>query len=438
MKNQFFKALHLRATDRGALLRFSRKAAVPLDRLAYYNRHNILPSGKDLQNVCDTAGTTQVQLMLSMGILNDSLRALFQKNADSIYQSLDRQPEADTPELPMPPLALETKLGRLYHGDCFSLMQHQESDGIDLIFADPPFNLNKLYPSNIDDNLKTEQYLGWCKKWIDECIRILKPGGSFFIWNLPKWNTCLAGYLNHRLTFRHWISVDIKYTLPIKGRLYPSHYALLYYCKGEKPKAFHPDRLPMDICPHCMGDLKDYGGYKDKMNPDGVNLADVWLDIPPVRHRKYKKRNGSNELSVKLMDRIIEMASNEGDVVFDPFGGSGTSYAVAEIKKRKWLGIEIGPVDDILARFENIHEDADYIARIRKNINCLITKDDLKKRTGGLRLQSGKRAGRKCKGRYKVANKSMFLCVYLQAQSNFLFLYFLLFSRNGSAPAGLS
>ncbi len=136
----------------------------------------------------------------------------------------------------------------------------------------------------------------------------------------------------------------------------------------------------MDICPHCMGDLKDYGGYKDKMNPDGVNLTDVWLDIPPVRHRKYKKRNGSNELSVKLLDRIIEMASDEGDLVFDPFGGSGTTYAVAEIKRRKWLGIEIGPVEDILVRFEHIHEDADYIAKIRKDINCLFTKDDLKRR----------------------------------------------------------
>ena len=70
-----------------------------------------------------------------------------------------------------------------------------------------------------------------------------------------------------------------------------------------------------------------------KMNPDGINITDVWLDIPPVRHKKYKKRNGSNELSIKLMDRIIEMASDEGDIVFDPFGGSGTIYAIAERKK---------------------------------------------------------------------------------------------------------
>jgi site-specific DNA-methyltransferase (adenine-specific) len=318
--------------------------------------------------------------MLTMGIFDDRLRNLLQKNAAKIYPYLENTQDKGTLELPLPPLVLKTKLGRLYQGDCLALMQHLESDSVDLIFADPPFNLNKLYPSNIDDNLKTEQYLGWCKDWMDECIRILKPGGSFLIWNLPKWNTHLAGYLNHRLTFRHWISVDIKYTLPIRGRLYPSHYALLYYCKGEKPKAFHPDRLPMDICPHCMGDLKDYGGYKNKMNPDGVNLTDVWMDIPPVRHRKYKKRNGSNELSVKLMDRIIEMASDEGDLVLDPFGGSGTTYAVAEIKKRKWLGIEIGPAEDTLSRFENLQEDADYIDRIRRDINCLIKKDDLKRR----------------------------------------------------------
>lgn len=77
----------------------------------------------------------------------------------------------------------------------------------------------------------------------------------------------MSGYLNGRLTFRHWISVDIKYTLPIKGRLYPSHYSLLYYCKGEKAAKFHPDRLPMNICPHCVGDLKDDGLVKSQKTP---------------------------------------------------------------------------------------------------------------------------------------------------------------------------
>jgi len=117
------------------------------------------------------------------------------------------------------------------------------------------------------------------------------------------------------------------------------------------------------------------------MNPMGVNVTDVWVDIQPVRHAKYKKRNGSNELSIKLMDRIMEMSSNEGDLIFDPFGGSGTTYAVAEIKNRRWLGIEIGPVDDIINRFENIRNDVKHLKKIRKNMNCLFTNENLAKRT---------------------------------------------------------
>jgi site-specific DNA-methyltransferase (adenine-specific) len=259
-------------------------------------------------------------------------------------------------------------------------MQHMESDSIDVIFADPPFNLKKLYPSGVNDDLKAAKYLEWCESWTAECARLLKPGGSLFFWNIPKWSTHISGYLNGRLTFRHWIAVDIKYSLPIPGRLYPSHYSLLYYCKGEKPKTFHPDRLPMEICPACKADLRDYGGYKDKMNPLGVNLTDVWMDMAPVRHSKYKKRKGSNELSVKLMDRIIQMASEEGDIIFDPFGGSGTTYVVAEIKRRRWIGVELGPVDDIINRFEEIGSEAELIERIRRNCNCLFTEQTLSAR----------------------------------------------------------
>lgn len=380
MKNLFFNALKLNALDKAGLVGFSKSTGIALERLFYYNKNNIIPDKEDLQKIHKTAQITEYELMLKMGIFDSGLLSLIQKKADLVYQAIQNSVEIKTAISSKPPLIFKTPLGELYQGDCVDLMQNIKNDSIDLIFADPPFNLKKLYPSKIDDNLKIEQYLRWCEKWIDECIRILKPGGSFFSWNLPKWNTHLSGYLNNRLTFRHWIAVDIKYTLPIKGRLYPSHYSLLYYCKGEKPNAFHPDRLPMDICPHCVGDLKDYGGYKNKMNPDGINLSDVWLDIPPVRHKKYKKRNGSNELSIKLMDRIIEMASDEGDTVFDPFGGSGTTYAVAEIKNRKWVGIEIGPVEDIIKRFENLNEDATYLDRIRQGINSLISDQDLKRR----------------------------------------------------------
>jgi site-specific DNA-methyltransferase (adenine-specific) len=129
----------------------------------------------------------------------------------------------------------------------------------------------------------------------------------------------------------------------------------------------------METCRHCFGEIKDYGGYKDRMNPKGINLSDVWRDIPPVRHAKFKRRTGSNELSIKLLDRVIRMSSREGDTVLDPFGGSGTTYAVAEITGRKWIGMEIGPTDGIVKRLSpgNLAQEGRYLDEFRSELNNL-------------------------------------------------------------------
>ena len=373
-------AFDINPKDKSAIRELSKKTGISEKQLRFYCSSNSLPQENDLEKLCSTFQVDPIEFMLKAGVFNCEIKTAIQDHASAIYKlikkQLEKKEEEDTPTL-----VFETELGKLYQGDCLQLLPHIQDDSVDLVFADPPFNLKKLYPSNIDDNLKSDQYIKWCEKWIDGCVRILKPGGSLFLWNIPKWNSYFAGYLNERLTFRHWISVDIKCSLPIQGRLYPSHYSLLYYCKGIKPCTFAPDRLQMEICPHCLGDLKDYGGYKDKMNPLGVSLSDVWYDIPPVRHAKYKKRNGINELSVKLMDRIIEMSSNEGDTIFDPFGGSGTTYSVAEIKKRKWIGIEIGPIEDILNRFENIKDDKKNLKTLRESLNGLFTEKNKHRRT---------------------------------------------------------
>ncbi len=321
--------------------------------------------------------------MLQMGLINSEIIEIIRNNIDKFSKIIEKQKKVKRNTISDQRIRYRTSLGSLYKCNCLDLMKSIENDSIDLIFADPPFNLNKLYPSKIDDNLKEEKYLQWCEQWLSECCRILVHGGSIFIWNLPRWNKNISNILDSRLTFRHWIAADIKFGLPITSRLYPSHYSLLYYVKGDKPKTFHPDRLPMQVCNTCYGDIKDYGGYKDKMNPKGINLTDVWYDIPPVRHAKYKKRDGANELSIKLLDRVIEMASNEGDIVFDPFGGAGTTYVVSEIKKRRWIGCEIGPIEDIISRFHNLNEEKEHLINYRKNYNQLfpskIKKERIKK-----------------------------------------------------------
>lgn len=273
---------------------------------------------------------------------------------------------------------LKTSLGSLHQVDCIKLLDSLEPESVDLAFADPPFNLDKKYSSQINDAMTSQEYLAWCEEWLDGMMRALKPGGALFLWNLPKWNLRLGAYLAGQLTFRHWVAVDIKYSLPITGRLYPSHYSLLYFVKGNKPAIFHPDRLPAPCCRHCGGELRDYGGYKDKMNPLGVSLSDVWTDIPPVRHAKYKKR-AENGLSLKLMDRIVSMASDPGSLVLDPFGGSGTTYAAAELTDRRWIGSELD-CSAIVERFDTLEKDAEHLQEIQANKNILFTAKDIQQR----------------------------------------------------------
>lgn len=363
--NRLLGALGIKSTGKQGLREAAEATSIPIERLAYYNEQNKLPSGRDLEATLQVAGLSRHGLEEKLG-----RRSPFPTTAGNGRSAISVAAQA---LLPAP--SFETSLGRLYQADCLDLLPRLPDATVDLVFADPPFNLRKLYPSEVNDDLLELHYLQWCEAWLEELVRVTTWGGSVFVWNLPRWNSVLSAVLEKYLTLRHWIAVDIKYSLPLPGRLYPSHYSLLYYTKGPRPKTFHPDRLPMQICPKCMADLRDYGGYKHKMNPSGVNLADVWYDISPVRHRRYKKRNGANELPLQLMDRVIEMASDPGDLVLDPFGGSGTTFAAAELKGRRWTGVEIGPIDDIAARLSALSEEREHLARIRAGTNCLFRAD---------------------------------------------------------------
>ncbi|NEO53731.1 MAG: site-specific DNA-methyltransferase [Okeania sp. SIO3B5] len=256
--------------------------------------------------------------------------------------------------------------GILFEANCLKILPNIKDEIADVIFADPPFNLGKNYGNKSNDSLADSEYLNWCFAWINECCRILKPGGSLFIYNLPKWNILLGSHLiNCGLSFRHWITINLKVSMPITGRLYPSHYSLLYYSKG-KPKVFRKIRTPIETCRHCGKEIKDYGGHRQAMNPLGVNLTDVWNDIPPVRHWKFKsKKRKTNQLSTKLLDRVIQMSSLPGDLIIDPFGGSGTTYAVCEANSRNWIGVEIQNCDVIIERLTegnlHYHQNNDYV-----------------------------------------------------------------------------
>lgn len=244
-----------------------------------------------------------------------------------------------------------TPTGHLYEGDCLDWLPRFPAALVDTVFADPPFNLGKTYGRRTNNSRADAEYVDWCKRWLAECIRILKPGGALFVYNLPRWNIQIGAHLMAEgMEFRHSIAIEMKSCLPIPGRLYPAHYSLLYFTKG-KPKTFRRVRTPIETCRHCGGEIKDYGGHRDAMNPLGVNLKDVWSDIPPVRHWKFKsKGRRANALSTKILDRVIEMSTCPGDLVCDPFGGSGTTYAVCERRGRRWIGIELDHCSEIVQR----------------------------------------------------------------------------------------
>jgi site-specific DNA-methyltransferase (adenine-specific) len=228
---------------------------------------------------------------------------------------------AQSPDVALQPRYISRK-GVLFEGDCLDYLPRFKSDLVDTVFADPPFNLGKTYGGRTVDSRTDAEYVEWCQRWLRECVRVLTPGGSLFVYNLPKWNLLFGAYLMglRDMQFRHSIAIEMKSCLPIPGRLYPAHYSLLYFTKG-KPKTFRKIRTPIETCRHCGGEIRDYGGHRGAMNPLGVNLKDVWTDIPPVRHWKFKNRGRrANALSTKVLDRVVEMTTRPGDVVLDPFG----------------------------------------------------------------------------------------------------------------------
>lgn len=373
--NKFYNAINIETENE--LKVFAKKSGVSLGKLKYYASELVYPYGSDLGKILETSNQSEFEFKLRLGFFDENLKDLLANNASEVFKLLKPSDVRKSSKEELFEPVFSTENGILFQEDCIRVMNSLPNESVDLIFADPPFNLNKSYESGINDKLSKEDYLSWTENWVRCCVDLLKEGGSLFIWNLPMWSTYIADILNKHLSFRHWIAVDVKYRLPIKNKLYPSHYALLYYTKGKKPNVFNAERKPLDICRHCGGDIRDYGGYKNQLNLNGINLTDVWNDIAPVRHSKYKTRS-SNELPIKLLERVISMTTNEGDTVFDPFGGSGTTFIASEILNRKWIGCEIGPVEAIKARFNDIDFHKNLINEIKKNKNVLFSESTRK------------------------------------------------------------
>jgi len=225
-------------------------------------------------------------------------------------------------------------------GDCLKVMSKIEDNSVDMCFADPPFNLEKKY-SSYKDQKPTEQYLDWCRKWLGELVRITKPTGSIFVHNIPKWLTYFADILNDMAYFRHWIAWDAM-SNPLGKTLLPAHYGILFYTKQPKGFKFYEIRAPHNRCRVCGSFSKDYGGKKDQMHSFGALVSDVWTDIHRIRH-SVRRDEHPCQLPVPLLERIVLMSTDPGDIVLDPFLGTGTTAIAAKTLGRHFVGIDIDP-----------------------------------------------------------------------------------------------
>lgn len=248
---------------------------------------------------------------------------------------LCRRPE---PCLPQPGTSQAFEADRLYVGECASVMAgwlEDERARFDLIFADPPYNLEKQY-GRLSDDLKAQEYVRWCDTWLELCSLLLKPHGALLVLNLPKWSYLHATRLNRLLWFQRWIAWDA--LSDPRGKIMPAHYGLLYYSKD--PRQFTCNEMPsipvMNLCfrQKCIAS-------RPKTAPT-ESISDIWYDVHRIKHKRDRDDHPC-QLPVRLLERVIAITTNPGDMVLDPFLGTGTSAVVAKSLGRRYAGIDIDP-----------------------------------------------------------------------------------------------
>ncbi|NPV75053.1 MAG: hypothetical protein HPY59_01635 [Anaerolineae bacterium] len=227
----------------------------------------------------------------------------------------------------------------ILQGDAIEILRQYPSDSVDLVFADPPYNLDKSYNVYADE-LDLEQYLSWCNAWLDEYIRILKPTGSLYILNLPRWAMYHASYLNKKMHFQNWIVWDA--LSEPRGKLMPAHYSLLFYTKHPSNFILNSingnqiDSRQYCLRTSCIRSRKATG--EDKKEP----LTDIWSDIHRIKHRRDRDYHPC-QLPDDLLKRIILMSTNEGGIVLDALVGTGTTAVMAAKLNRRYVAIDIDP-----------------------------------------------------------------------------------------------
>lgn len=295
-------------------------------------------------------------------------------------------------------------------GDSLVELQKIPNSTIDLIVTDPPYNLNKDY-GKTQDNLKFKDYLQFSKSWLTEAKRILKPTGSIYVFMGMKYISYIYSILEQELdmAFNSWITWFYTQGIGKTKGFSPRHDDILFFTKHPKHFTFNLDdvRVPQKF-------------YRTVNNMRGANPGNVW----EFSHMHYCNKNRQKHPTQKpegLYERIILTSSNEGDIILDPFLGSGTLLRVCQQTNRNGIGIDINPdyvamanerlslpfngfdsIDERMKRVPNDLNDPDILIEyIEHHIEWFLKNhpdniqdfvNDVKQKYGDKLIQSGKYA----------------------------------------------
>jgi site-specific DNA-methyltransferase (adenine-specific) len=238
-------------------------------------------------------------------------------------------------------------------GDCLRHLAELPPASVDLAFADPPFNIGYEYDV-YNDRQDRKAYLAWSERWLAAVRRVLKPHGSFYLAIGDEYVAELKVRLDDLgLTMRNWIVWHYTFGVNCKRKFNRSHAHILYYVMDPKRYTFNADAVRVPSARQTT--------YADRRaNPAGKLPDDTWVlrpqedprCFPPESDTWYVARvcgtfkertNHPCQMPEAVLERIIAVSSNPGDLVLDPFAGSGTTLAVAKRLGRRYLGIELSP-----------------------------------------------------------------------------------------------
>lgn len=236
---------------------------------------------------------------------------------------------------------LGNKEHKIIMGDVAVALDTVENGSVDLIFADPPYNIGKNFNGYKDKWSKDEDYLNWSYKWLALCIKKLKPNGSFYVMTSTQFMPFFDIYLRDRIIILSRIVWHYDSSGVQAKKYYGSLYEPILFCvKDENHYTFNAKEILVEAKTGAKRKLIDYRKNPPKVYNSKKVPGNVW-EFPRVRYRMDEYEEHPTQKPIALLERIIKASSNKGDLVLDPFSGTFTTSFVAKHLGRRSIGIEL-------------------------------------------------------------------------------------------------